>query len=162
MQKLTTEQLRGVVNARIAELDAYKYMSQALATVEQADLKVVEAKEKLAAVQHDIQAQQDLLAQMEREFTDKTKAAEERFDVRMAALTARAEELDQAVTEKHNALETVKAHMSAVQDQHAKNLLDWQERIKSARAQYEAIQLEIGQAKQRFDAFAAIAGKGLA
>ena len=162
MQKLTTEQLRSVVNARIAELDAYKYMSQALATVEQADLKVVEAKEKLATVQHDILAQQELLAQMERDFAEKTQAAQERFDVRMAALTARAEELERAVNEKHNALESVKARMSEVQDQHARNLVEWQERITNARTQYEAIQLEISQAKQRFDAFAAIAGKGLA
>ena len=79
-----------------------------------------------------------------------------------AALTARAEELERAVNEKHNALESVKARMSEVQDQHARNLVEWQERITNARTQYEAIQLEISQAKQRFDAFAAIAGKGLA
>ena len=38
--------------------------------------------------------------------------------------------------------------------------LDWQERIKNARAEFEQVQLMISQAKQQFDAFAAVVGKG--
>ena len=49
MEPMAIEQLRGVVQARIAELDAYKYMEQVLLAVEDAEARRAEAQKHLEA-----------------------------------------------------------------------------------------------------------------
>lgn len=159
IEPLAPEQLRGIVQARVAELHAYQYMDQVLSAVVEAQASTEQAKAELAMVKKEIAAQQQHLDRLAAEYADKHEALEERYHNREAALRARLADAQAALDDKSRSLASWQDHLASIENEHKANLATWQDRIQQARVEYSAIQAKKDAAQQQMDALAAMIGR---
>lgn len=158
-EELSIEQLRGVLQARFSELDAYRYMDQVLAKVEAAQQDVTNAKNELADFNKDIADKEAALGALEREYADREAAMVDRLTTQERAIQVRIASAQDDLGRKQHALATWQDNLTKIEAEHKKTLATWQDRIQQARAEHEQIQARLTTAQQQFDALAAMIGK---
>src|SRR5690348_9298977 len=84
MEPMEIQQLRGVVNARIAELDAYRYMAQALDAVIEAEDRKAAAQQHVDALAKAHEEKEADLAHLEEQYAEKEMALQTRMDAMLA------------------------------------------------------------------------------
>ena len=156
MDQLSIEQLRGVVQARIAELDAYKYMDQALGAAVDADAKVAEAVKKLDMIAEIYEEKSEALAKLDAQYDAKVRTLDERYAIREEQAKQHLAHIQAELDAKRKSLATWQDHLKHVEHEHEQNLAQWTERINAARQELSELQSKLGAVQAQYESFKAL------
>lgn len=156
MEPLKQEQLRGVVQARIAELDAYKYMEQVLGAVEEAEARKAEAQKHVDALAKEYDDKADALELLSGRYEAMNHELDHRYNARLDSWQSKMAVLDAEMEKKQKALDAWQEHLAKVESAHKENLAQWQVRIQKARDEYKAMQDKLAAVKKQYESFAAM------
>jgi chromosome segregation ATPase len=153
---MTIEQLRGVVQARIAELDAYKHMEQVLLAVEQAQARYDEAQRHVEALAAQYDEKAEALEMLNERYAGMETVLEDRYRAREEQAKAKMKAMDEELAKKQATLASWQEHLASIEREHQQKLADVNGKVLQARDEYKAMQEKLAAVKGQFESFAAM------
>lgn len=155
---LSTEHIRSLLSDRLAEYEAFKYMDEVLAKVQEAERAVKDETRMLAKLHQDVLSKEAALADLEQKAQARAESLKADYAAQEAALLAKLDALQQEHDRKAAGLKEYQSQLKKIESDHATSLATWQERLQQVRNEHVAATAKLSAVNQQLDALASMVG----